>query len=43
MTKDELSKCIKSIDSNNDGQITFIEFGMWWIGGKEGAPPGFGN
>lgn len=43
MQKEEIEKCLKCIDANGDGQITFDEFASWWIGGKEGSPAGFGS
>ena len=43
MTKEEIEQCCKIIDSDGNGQITFDEFALWWIGGREGAPEGLGN
>ena len=43
MTKEEINECVKIIDANGDGEITFDEFANWWIGGREGAPDAFGS
>lgn len=38
MSKEEIDLCVKIIDSNGDNEITFDEFALWWIAGREGAP-----
>jgi Ca2+-binding EF-hand superfamily protein len=43
MSKNEINKCLKAIDTDGNGQITFDEFASWWIGGREGTPEGFGS
>lgn len=43
LTLDQLNLCLKSIDTDKSGTITFDEFAVWWIGGKEGAPENFGK
>lgn len=43
LTKEEIDECVRIIDSDGNGQITFDEFALWWIGGREGAPDGLGN
>ena len=43
MSKDEIQKCVKIIDADGNGEITFDEFALWWISGREGAPSGLGN
>jgi hypothetical protein len=43
LNKDEIDNCVKIIDSDGNGQITFDEFALWWIGGREGAPEGLGG
>jgi hypothetical protein len=43
MTKEEIDLCVKIIDANGDDQITFDEFALWWIAGREGAPQGLGD
>lgn len=43
LSKEEIEECVKIIDSDGNGQITFDEFAYWWIGGREGAPEGLGN
>lgn len=43
MTKEEIDQCVKIIDANGDNQITFDEFALWWIAGREGAPQGLGD
>ncbi|CDW78300.1 calmodulin-like protein 3 [Stylonychia lemnae] len=43
MSKEEVEQCCKIIDSDGNGQITFDEFALWWIGGREGAPEGLGS
>ena len=43
MNKEEIDNCVKIIDADGNGEITFDEFANWWIGGREGAPDGLGN
>jgi len=31
--KKEVEKCISVIDVNQDNQITFEEFALWWLSG----------
>ena len=37
-TKEEIDNCVKIIDADGNGQISFDEFALWWIAGREGAP-----
>lgn len=32
-----VEQCQRAIDTNKDGQISFEEFLMWWLSGKEGT------
>lgn len=40
MSEEELQKCMDVIDSDGNGTISFDEFALWFIGGKEGTPSG---
>ena len=43
MTEDELQLCMDVIDADKSGTISFEEFALWFIGGKEGTPNAFGG
>lgn len=34
---------MKDIDTDGSGEITFDEFAVWFIGGREGTPQGMGG
>lgn len=36
MSEDELRECLQVIDLDGSGAISFEEFAVWFIGGKEG-------
>jgi hypothetical protein len=37
MDDEEFQKCLEQIDADGSGTISFDEFAVWFIGGKEGA------
>ena len=43
LTKEQIEECVKIIDADGNGEITFDEFAVWWIAGRAGAPEGLGN
>lgn len=43
ISKEEIDECVKIIDTDGNGQITFDEFALWWIAGREGASESFKN
>lgn len=32
----ELEECLKDLDQNKDGKISFQEFQTWWLSGRQG-------
>lgn len=32
----ELEECMKDLDTNKDGKISFEEFSQWWLSGRQG-------
>lgn len=32
----ELNECMKDLDANKDGKISFEEFQQWWLSGRQG-------
>lgn len=30
----ELEECLKDLDQNKDGKISYDEFSRWWLGGR---------
>ncbi len=43
MSQEEIEKCMKDIDTDGSGQVSFDEFAIWFIGGREGTPAGVGG
>lgn len=43
MSKDEIEACVKIIDADGSGAISFDEFALWWLAGREGAPDALGS
>ncbi len=35
----EADECLKDIDINKDGKISFPEFSKWWLSGRQGLSP----
>ena len=35
----ELDECMKDLDINKDGHITYEEFSKWWLSGRQGLSP----
>lgn len=38
ISDEELERCAIEIDTDGNGTISFDEFAVWFIGGKEGSP-----
>ena len=38
ISDEDLDRCAKEIDTDGNGTISFDEFAIWFIGGKEGSP-----
>lgn len=36
MDNAELEECLKDLDQNKDGKISFEEFSQWWLSGRQG-------
>lgn len=36
MDADELEECMKDLDINKDGKISYEEFSKWWLSGRQG-------
>lgn len=32
----ELEECLKDLDRNHDGKISYDEFSSWWLSGRQG-------
>mmetsp|Transcript_11045 Transcript_11045/g.11140 ORF Transcript_11045/g.11140 Transcript_11045/m.11140 type:complete len:109 (+) Transcript_11045:337-663(+) len=32
----ELDECLKDLDQNKDGKISYEEFSQWWLSGRQG-------
>ena len=43
LNKEEIDQCVKIIDADGNGTISFDEFACWWIAGREGAPDKFNS
>ncbi len=39
MDADELEECLKDLDMNKDGKISYDEFKKWWLSGRQGLSP----
>ena len=35
----EVEECMRDLDINHDGKITFEEFSKWWLSGRQGLSP----
>lgn len=38
-TDAELDECIKDLDENKDGKVSFEEFRHWWLSGRQNVSP----
>lgn len=36
LSNDELEECLKDLDQNKDGKISYEEFSAWWLSGRQG-------
>ncbi len=36
MDSAELDECLKDLDQNKDGKISYEEFSAWWLSGRQG-------
>jgi hypothetical protein len=36
LSNDELEECLKDLDQNKDGKISYEEFSRWWLSGRQG-------
>ena len=43
LTSEEIDQCLLIIDTDGSGTVSFDEFGLWWIAGRQGAPDRFGR